>query len=93
MEPERNVIPMPVPENIKSGSGNVTPFNRNTAAVVSDDGASGGSVDKIRDILFGAQMREYDRRFARLEDRLGNMEECVTSNEFELRRELKKLES
>jgi DNA anti-recombination protein RmuC len=68
MEPERNVIPMPVPENIKSGSGNVTPFNRN--AVVSDESASGGSVDKIRDILFGAQMREYDRRFTRLEDRL-----------------------
>ncbi len=72
MEPERNVIPMPVPENMKSGSGNVTPFNRPTAvmAAVSDDGASGGSVDKIRDILFGAQMREYDRRFVRLEERL-----------------------
>ena len=68
MEPERNVIPMPVPER----SGNVTPFNRATAAAVAvaDDNASGGSVDKIRDILFGAQMREYDRRFTRLEDRL-----------------------
>ncbi len=30
--------------------------------------ASGGNVDKIRDILFGAQMRGYDRRFARLEE-------------------------
>ena len=68
MEPERNVIPMPTPER----SGNVTPFNRATAAAVAvaDDNASGGSVDKIRDILFGAQMREYDRRFTRLEDRL-----------------------
>jgi hypothetical protein len=28
------------------------------------------SVDKIRDILFGHQMRDYDKRFARLEDRL-----------------------
>jgi len=29
-----------------------------------------GNVDKIRDILFGAQMRDYDRRFATLEERL-----------------------
>ena len=30
------------------------------------DGApnDGGNVDKIRDILFGSQMRDYDRRFA-----------------------------
>jgi hypothetical protein len=30
----------------------------------------GGNVDKIREILFGGQMREYDKKFARLEDRL-----------------------
>lgn len=30
----------------------------------------GGNVDKIRDILFGSQMREYDSRFARLEETL-----------------------
>jgi seryl-tRNA synthetase len=29
-----------------------------------------GNVDKIREILFGGQMRDYDRRFARLEERL-----------------------
>lgn len=32
--------------------------------------ADTGNVDKIRDILFGAQMRDYDRRFATLEERL-----------------------
>lgn len=32
--------------------------------------AAGGNVDKIRDILFGGQMRDYDRRFARVEDRI-----------------------
>jgi DNA anti-recombination protein RmuC len=32
--------------------------------------AGGASIDKVRDILFGAQMREYDRRFSRLEERL-----------------------
>ena len=29
-----------------------------------------GNIDKIRDILFGGQMRDYERRFARLEERL-----------------------
>ena len=29
-----------------------------------------GNVDKIRDILFGSQMRDYDKKFARLEERL-----------------------
>lgn len=31
-------------------------------------------------------------RFSRLEERLGFMEDCVTTKEFELRQELKKLE-
>ncbi len=29
-----------------------------------------GNIEKIRDILFGGQMREYEKRFTRLEDRL-----------------------
>ncbi|MBV6521273.1 MAG: hypothetical protein MNPFHGCM_01407 [Gemmatimonadaceae bacterium] len=29
-----------------------------------------GNVDKIRDILFGSNMRDYDRRFATVEERL-----------------------
>jgi hypothetical protein len=29
-----------------------------------------GNIDKVRDILFGGQMRDTDRRFARLEERL-----------------------
>jgi chromosome segregation ATPase len=32
--------------------------------------ADGGNIDKIRDILFGGQMRDYERRFARLEERV-----------------------
>ena len=28
------------------------------------------SIDKVRDILFGGQVREFDRRFSRLEERL-----------------------
>lgn len=32
--------------------------------------ASAASIDKVRDILFGGQVREFDRRFSRLEERL-----------------------
>jgi outer membrane translocation and assembly module TamA len=35
-----------------------------------DDRAASGNLDKIRDILFGAQAREHDRRFAQLEQHL-----------------------
>ena len=37
-------------------------------------------------------MAEVHARFTRLDERLRNIEECVTDREFELRRELKKLE-
>jgi seryl-tRNA synthetase len=30
----------------------------------------GGNIDKVRDILFGGQMRDYERRFSRLDERL-----------------------
>ena len=32
------------------------------------ENAEGANVDKIRDILFGSQMRDYEKRFMRLED-------------------------
>src|SRR3974390_155448 len=43
----------------------------------------GANVDKIRDILFGANMREYEKRFARLEEKL-------TKSSDALRDDLKK---
>lgn len=39
-----------------------------------------------------ATMSDVKLRFARLEERLRGMEECVVSRDFELRRELRKLE-
>ena len=39
-------------------------------AVAKNEVPEGANVDKIRDILFGSQMREYEKRFARLEERL-----------------------
>lgn len=32
--------------------------------------AGAGNLEKVRDILFGAQMRDYERRFLRLEERI-----------------------
>jgi len=40
------------------------------AAVAETAEASGASVDKIRDILFGSQIKNYETRFARVEDAL-----------------------
>jgi archaellum component FlaC len=43
-----------------------------------------GNVDKIREILFGGQMRDYEQRFADLETRLTKNIELISSN-FEKR--------
>jgi hypothetical protein len=34
------------------------------------DAASSSNIDQLRDIIFGGQMREYERRFARMEERI-----------------------
>ena len=44
----------------------------------------GGNVDKIRDILFGTQMRDYESRFASLEETLSK--ETVEIRETSRRR-------
>jgi chromosome segregation ATPase len=43
---------------------------QNTAGSEGATTAETGNVDKIREILFGGQMRDYDKRFSRLEERL-----------------------
>jgi|SRR6266850_2765852 len=42
----------------------------NNSETDADEISGGGSVDKIREILFGIQMRDYEKRFVRLEERL-----------------------
>lgn len=46
----------------------------NKSQLSAADLAGGGNLDKVRDILFGGQMRDYEKRFNRLEDRL--IKEC-----------------
>jgi hypothetical protein len=54
-----------------------------TNTVGEEASREGANVDKIRDILFGSQMRDYEKRFVRLEERL-------TRDAEALRDELKK---
>ncbi len=49
-----------------------------------------GNIEKIRDILFGSQMRDYEKRFARLEDR---MQKEVNGLKDDLRKHFETLES
>lgn len=41
-----------------------------TKAMLADPAGGGASLDKVRDILFGVQMRDSERKLARLEERL-----------------------
>ena len=51
--------------------------------VPSADAESGASLEKVRDLLFGVQMRENDRKLARLEER-------ITKETSDLRDEFRK---
>ena len=42
-----------------------------------NEATEGANVDKIRDILFGSQMREYEKRFARLEEQVAKSLESM----------------
>ena len=48
-----------------------------------------GNIDKIRDILFGSQSRDFERRFGRMEDRLAGE---VSELRDDVRRKLDTLE-
>jgi hypothetical protein len=43
---------------------------QNESSGGSNNLAESGNIDKIRQILFGGQMRDYEKRFSRLEERL-----------------------
>jgi hypothetical protein len=62
-----------------------TDENERAAPTAKRDGAddAAGNVDKIRDILFGSQMRDYEKKFLRAEERLAR-------ETAELREEMKR---
>lgn len=51
------------------GESSKSSMKISTAELAESMGTSVGNVDKIRDILFGGQMRDYEKRFKRLEER------------------------
>jgi hypothetical protein len=57
---------LPAVEQVDELSAGQT--GRQAATAAPDEGT--GNVEKIRDILFGTQMREYESRFARLEENI-----------------------
>jgi hypothetical protein len=58
---ERNIIPIPMNDPAKS---------QDVSQATAPEAAGAGNLEKVRDILFGAQMRDYDRRFDRLEEQM-----------------------
>jgi hypothetical protein len=57
---------MSTPEEQKKG-GNGSAARK---AAAEAEAAGGGNLEKIRDILFGAQVHDFEKRFSRLEERL-----------------------
>jgi hypothetical protein len=61
---------MPEQANRQVAVEEPTSAEGNAAASQSSNVPGGESLDKVRDILFGSQARQYEKRFARLEERL-----------------------
>ena len=64
--PKKKTSPAPRKEK----SDNLSPEDVNAEQPAVEYASETGSVDKIRDILFGNQMRDYNKRFALLEERI-----------------------
>jgi uncharacterized membrane protein YccC len=62
-EKDETILPL---EKAKPG----TPDGAFHPQVRGEDTLGGGNIEKVRDILFGSQMRDYEKRFLRIEDRM-----------------------
>jgi hypothetical protein len=71
------------PHHSKKGGRTAMSADHDEKNAANGELREGANVDKIRDILFGSNMREYEKRFARLEERL-------TKSSDALREDLKK---
>jgi hypothetical protein len=82
-----------ISDGFQTGEPNVSMAPAPQAAAVDGAGGSdesgGANLDKVRDILFGAQMRIVDRRFAQLEERITTQAAELAD---QLRRQLAALE-
>ncbi|MCM2286898.1 MAG: hypothetical protein NDI81_19120 [Desulfobacula sp.] len=48
--------------------------HKTDAPSIGDDMADVGSMDKIRDILFGHQAKDYEKRFLKMENHLADLQ-------------------
>lgn len=69
--PEDETVTYVMVESQKAGQNQ----SGNKAQLAVADAAGSGNLDKVRDILFGNQVREQEKRFTRLEERL--VKECT----------------
>ena len=82
-------------------SGKVERSSDDATGLTGAEAATPASLDKVRDILFGSQMRDVERRFARLEERLlkettdlkDDVRRRLDTLEAYMRRETESLES
>lgn len=87
--PSGSHVPTSIPRPCRNASRRKTAVTTTTeqeaiqTRVQDMEGGAAGNLDKVRDLLFGGQMRDYDRKFARLEERL-------VQETAELRDEVKK---
>ena len=83
--PEDETVTYVMVESQKAGQNQ----SGNKAQLAVADAAGSGNLDKVRDILFGNQVREQEKRFTRLEERL--VKECTNLRD-ETRERLESLE-
>jgi DNA anti-recombination protein RmuC len=83
------MTPVPVREKESKDKPSGRPTSVDTAMAETAE-ASGATVDKIREILFGSQIKNYETRFARLEDALSRETAEIKDT---MRRRLDSLES
>jgi hypothetical protein len=62
--------PIPVPAIAPAPGLATAPAEATAPAASAPESSGAGNVEQIRDILFGVQMRDYERRFSNLEARL-----------------------
>src|ERR1700722_528307 len=85
----RGAVPS-LKKRTKRGLKMASPANSKANTPPETEGHEGANVDKIRDILFGSQMRDYDKSFGRLEDRLIKDAEALRD---EMKRRFESLEA
>lgn len=62
---EKDKVLLPV-EKTKAGAVDAA----SQPQVRGEEGVGAGNIEKVRDILFGTQMRDYEKRFVRMEERM-----------------------